>query len=272
MQYLGFNHTKPLASTAGPTTAFDEGDISLFKRVTQEVAHKARPQSTIMSQVDNQVLNEIQYFDGATRFLDEEVDVLRIVFRSPNNKQSEELYSSFRASILSLTSPHQAGNHDNPLKILYNFWSRFLTRNFNRGMYEEFRKYAIKDVRIRQEMYGINKLLCFYDDSLNMENKAMPKGLAKHYVKFVKAEDRQKGRPGSEKLQAAWRNRALDMRSRNNLELFLGARLHEELESVAYQQMGATRVVLIYSVITEASCDLLRSLAGFDFPLLTPCL
>jgi hypothetical protein len=69
MQYLGFNHTEPLASTAGPTTAFDEDSISLFKRVTEEVAHKAGPQSTIMSQVDNQVLNEIQYFDGATRFL-----------------------------------------------------------------------------------------------------------------------------------------------------------------------------------------------------------
>lgn len=52
--------------------------------------------------------------------------------------------------------------HDYDAKVLYDFWSHFLIRSFNLGMYEEFRSLAMTDALQRHHNYGLDRLIAFY--------------------------------------------------------------------------------------------------------------
>ena len=120
------------------------------------------------------------------------------------------------------------------MKLLYEFWSHFLCRNFNLTMYTEFRRYAIEDSQ-EKAMTGIKNLISYYDEILNSKKKVIHETLARHYVDLVKAE--QSGdRPGFERLRAAWRNGALDMKSRKKIDNFVDPKLREELERAPHQK------------------------------------
>jgi la-related protein 1 len=97
-------------------------------------------------------------------------------------------------------------------------------------MYEEFRNCAIEDARYRQNTFGMNNLFEYYDEVLNSKKKTIPEFLAKHYVDLVSSEDRSKERPGFAKLRAAWRNGALEMKSRKKIDNLVDPKLREELE------------------------------------------
>ncbi|OBT51467.1 hypothetical protein VE04_09076 [Pseudogymnoascus sp. 24MN13] len=109
------------------------------------------------------------------------------------------------------------------------FWAHFLIRNFNPQMYEEFRRCAHEDAG-RQAMFGMNHLVTFYDEVLNSKKRTVPEVFARHYVELVREEDRAKDRPAFAKLRAAWRNGALDMKSRKKVDGFVDPVLREELE------------------------------------------
>jgi len=79
-------------------------------------------------------------------------------------------------------------------------------------------------------MFGMTNLVAYYDEVLNSKRKTIPEILARHYVDLVKGEDPLKERPGFAKLRAAWRNGALDMKSRKRVDNFVDAKLREELE------------------------------------------
>jgi len=147
-----------------------------------------------------------------------------------SEQNSQELYTDFRKRALrnrgvSATS----GDTDPDMKLLYEFWSHFLCRNFNASMYHEFRRCAFEDAR-DNSMVGMKNLISYYDEVLNSKKKVIPEILAHHYVELVKSESSSADRPAFERLRAAWRNGALDMKSRKKIDNLVDPKLREELE------------------------------------------
>src|SRR5450432_3601572 len=129
-----------------------------------------------------------------------------------------EPYNVVRARALRHRESSMGDEMDGDMKLLYQFWSHFLVRNFNPRMYEEFRNCAIDDAKNQLNMFGMTNLIQYYDEVLNSKKKTIPEVLAKHYVELVNSEDRSADRPGFSKLRTAWRNGALDMKSRKKVD------------------------------------------------------
>lgn len=118
------------------------------------------------------------------------------------------------------------------MKVLYRFWAHFLINNFNRTMYEEFRRYALEDAK-RDAPEGLKQLSVYYDQELNRP-RTIPDTLAAHYIELVKQE-KTHAAPGARtpafaRLRSAWRNGALDMKSRKKIDKLVSPELKQELE------------------------------------------
>lgn len=101
------------------------------------------------------------------------------------------------------------------LEPMYSFWSNFLVTNFNLSMYSEFRDLVTEDLT-RGDEAGLTHLLSFYDGAL----KAIPpisSQVAADLVAFLRKEG-ESHRPVFKMLRLAWRNGALNLKSRKRIQ------------------------------------------------------
>jgi la-related protein 1 len=145
----------------------------------------------------------------------------------------DELYTTVRARALMSRESSAPGETHPDMKVLYEFWSHFLCRNFNPKMYTEFRQFAIEDAK-ENTLDGMKSLISYYDEILISKKKVIPDVLALHYVDLVKDErataQPNADRPAFAKLRGAWRNGALDLKSRKKIDGLVDQQLREELE------------------------------------------
>lgn len=144
--------------------------------------------------------------------------------------ESGELYTTLCTRAFKRHESSKHGETHPDMKVLYQFWSHFLVHNFNVSMYDDFRQHAIEDAK-RQATTGVNELVTYYDEILNRNNKVINETLAAHYVELVNTEDQSGERPAFQKLRAAWRNGALDLKSRKRIDALVGPQLRDELEN-----------------------------------------
>lgn len=124
----------------------------------------------------------------------------------------------------------RAENHFNgALLVLYPLWADFLAmpHQFNIGMYEEFKTWALEDQRHGDEN-GKKHLVKFYDTMLNSHN-AMTERLANDIVNIARNESGS-NRQTWLKLRGAWRNGATNLKTRKRLADLLTAEEREELD------------------------------------------
>lgn len=145
----------------------------------------------------------------------------------------DELYTIVRARALASRESSAPGETHPHMKVLYDFWSHFLCRNFNPKMYTEFRQFATEDAK-ENALDGMKSLISYYDEILISKKKVISDVLALHYVELVNDEraaaQPNADRPAFGKLRAAWRNGALDLKSRKKIDNLVDQNLREELE------------------------------------------
>ena len=113
------------------------------------------------------------------------------------------------------------------MEVLFQFWSHFLIRNFNVGMYEEFHHMALEDAHNSLDS-GTKHLIRYYEALLSGQT-ALTERLARDLVDLTTSET-DLARPMFHKLRAAWRNGAFNLKSRKKIDNILSAELRAQLE------------------------------------------
>ena len=153
----------------------------------------------------------------------------------PNEQdESEDLvsesYVTFRSKALQMRERVPDNECHPDMAILYKFWTHFLNSNLNLTMYEEFRTLALTDVTERDSQTGLELLSNFYYECLLGPN-IIPDRLAKDFVDIVHTDVGKKtDRPAFNALRAAWRNGALNFKSRMKINGLVNNELKTELE------------------------------------------
>jgi len=141
-----------------------------------------------------------------------------------------EPYVQLRLKAFEQRSHAATGNCPYDLKVLYQFWSHFLIRNFNNRMYSEFKYYADADSKDRASFEGQKNLIKYYGEAVNSANP-LPTRVVNDYVELIKAEGVKTESPLSKSLKSAWLNKALNLRNRKKLADILDATLKAQLEA-----------------------------------------
>lgn len=138
-------------------------------------------------------------------------------------------YTELYGSALRKRDAVPVGNCPYDLDVLYQFWSHFLIRNFNTGMYDEFRRLAFEDSAQRSSDVGMKCLLKYYGEALSSQSEIRQR-VARHYVNLVASENPDHGRPAFTQFRAAWRDGALSKSNRQKINALVDSDLQASLE------------------------------------------
>ncbi|KAL8888487.1 MAG: hypothetical protein Q9215_004091 [Flavoplaca cf. flavocitrina] len=142
---------------------------------------------------------------------------------------THEPYNVFRRNALMKRNTTSSGACHYDMDILYQFWSHFLIRNFNSRMYQEFRATAFEDAEKRGSNVGLKNLVQYHNESI-LSQKVISDQIANDFLELVAREGRNPERPAFDKLRAAWRNGAFNMKNRKKLDSIMDLSLKAELE------------------------------------------
>ena len=141
-----------------------------------------------------------------------------------------EPYVQLRLKALEQRSHAATGTCPYDLRVLYQFWSHFLVRNFNNRMYSEFKYYADADAKERVSLEGQKNLIKYYVEAVRSANP-IPTRVVNDYIELVKAEGPSPESTLFTSLQAAWSNKALNLRNRKTLTDCIDQTLKAQLEA-----------------------------------------
>lgn len=96
-------------------------------------------------------------------------------------------------------------------------------------MYKEFRQLALDDLSSQESSVGVKHLVQFYDAALASQ-KVISDEIAQDLLSLVRSEMSSEDRPAFQKLRAAWRNGAFNMKNRKKIDNMLDQDLKAELE------------------------------------------
>jgi la-related protein 1 len=133
----------------------------------------------------------------------------------PENASSQ-LYVELRANALEQRSQAPTGVCPPDMAVLYQFWSHFLVRNFNKRMYEQFRQLAENDVKDRSSNVGWDHLIKYYQSAV-LGEIPIRSIVAKDLMSFIETESEGDNSSMSKDLLSLWKSEDLNEQTRESL-------------------------------------------------------
>ncbi len=100
------------------------------------------------------------------------------------------------------------------MKPMYSFWANFLVDKFNNGMYSEFKRLAEADLK-EDDAAGIEHLMSYYRGALK-SSAALSEHVALDLVSSLR-EEKDANRPVFKMMRIAWRDGALNLKTRKRI-------------------------------------------------------
>jgi la-related protein 1 len=97
---------------------------------------------------------------------------------------------------------------------MYSFWANFLVDKFNDGMYTEFKKLADSDFE-EGDVIGMQHLINYYHGALKSQ-AALSEHVVTDLVTLLR-EEKEPNRPVFKMLRMAWRDGALNLKTRKRI-------------------------------------------------------